>query len=220
MKPYTYWRSTAAYRVRIALHYKNISFESISIDLLNQQQFSPDFTKINPQQRIPSIEDNGITVSQSLAILEYLEEAYPSPSILPGNTHQRAMARYIAQIIVSDLHPLNNSGTLHYLRQSLDQTPDAIKQWYEHWLKKGFECLETIIQKESGGQFCVAQTLSIADICLVPQIYNAHQIQFDLSAYPTLERVYNHCLSLTPFILSEPEQQFDCIPIEGLPGAQ
>lgn len=215
MKLYSYYRSTAAYRVRIALHYKRIEHELIPVDLIHEQHLNSSYSEINPQTRVPSLTDGDITIGQSMAILEYLEEKYPHPSLLPERIDERAWARYVSQIIVSDLHPLNNSGTLNYLRSTMQHSQSELLQWYHYWLRKNFDALEAIIAKKSNGQFCIGDNITIADICLIPQIYNAFRFDFAMEAYPTLLAINDHCLSLPCFAKAHPQQQPDYQPREG-----
>lgn len=215
MKLYTYYRSSAAYRVRIALNYKTISHELIPINLLQNQQKESQYKAINPHARIPTLIAGDLKLGQSVAILEYLEEKYPNPSILPASYEQRAIVRYLSQIIVSDMHPLNNSGTINFLKEKFNHTSEEVQQWYFYWLKNGFDALESIIStsnsKYASAKFCIGDSISMADICLVPQIYNAFRFGFDMQAYPTLLAINKHCVSLDYFAKASPENQPDFI---------
>jgi maleylacetoacetate isomerase len=197
---YDYFRSSCAYRVRIALYLKHISFQSHPISLLNHEQYHPSYLKINPQGGVPSWQDANITLTQSLAILEYLDEAYPNtPKILPQNVIQKAKARQLALIIACDIHPLNNLRIKEYLNW---QEKDFIT-WYHHWLKQGFDAFESLLLNST---YCLDETISIADICLIPQVYNALRFNFDLNPYPKINRIYHHCQQIPAFIQAYPQQ--------------
>lgn len=210
---YTYYRSSAAYRVRIALHYKNIEHELISVNLLEGKQLNSDYAAVNPQMRVPTFVDNDFVFGQSLAILEYLEEKYPQPALLPKGLIERAKVRCIAQLIASDIHPLNNWGVLQYLKKNFHQDQVGVNEWYFHWLKKGFDALETLLSdpKNPKTVFCYGDSLTMADICLIPQIYNAFRFEFPMMNYPRLLAIYEHCLTLACFDKARPENQKDAI---------
>lgn len=216
MKLYTYYRSTAAYRVRIGLNLKNIAYESIPINLLESQQFGIEYSAINPQMRVPTLIDSTsdkdrndeFVLGQSIAILEYLEEKFPEPALLPKDILQRAKVRSFCQLIACDIHPLNNSSVLQYLRKNFHQEKEGVDAWYHHWLTKGFDALE-ILLKDNEGPFCFGETLTMADICLIPQIYNAFRFEFSMNAYPQLLAIYQHCLPLKAFDMAKPENQLD-----------
>ncbi len=210
MKLYTYYRSTAAYRVRIALNYKQIDYEAIPVNLLEGGQFSKDYAVINPQMRVPTLIDQGEVIGQSMAILEYLEEKYPKPALLPDDLTERAHVRFIAQLIATDIHPLNNVGVLNYLKGTLHQESEAVNEWYFNWLEKGFNALETLLSG-GDGPFCCGNTLTLADVCLIPQIYNAFRFGFPMDGYPRLLAINTHCLALPYFEKAKPENQSDAI---------
>jgi maleylacetoacetate isomerase len=211
MRLYTYYRSSAAYRIRIALNYKKIDCEYISVDLINSQQRGEEYRKHNPQGRVPTLMDENIEFGQSAAILEYLEEKYPQPPLLPNNSIDRAWVRYLSQIIISDMHPvMNNSSVIRYLKDDLVLNELQIKNWYHHWLKQGFDALELALNNHGGvGLFCLGDKPTIADVCLIPQIYNAFRYEFPMDNYPALMKIYNHCMQLSYFDLASPERQFD-----------
>lgn len=211
MKLYTYFRSTASYRIRIALNFKNIPHELIPIDLIHDKHKDDEFKNINPHARVPVLIDKDFKIGQSIAILEYLEEKYPSPALLPKSLEKRAMVRYISQIIVSDMHPLNNSAAIKYLSNHFHLSQDKTMAWYYHWLKNGFDALETLIAKSSNKKFCIDEKLTLADICLIPQIYNAFRFSFSMKNYPTLLAINDYCLSLDYFDQARPENQVDYI---------
>jgi maleylacetoacetate isomerase len=212
MKLYTYYRSTAAYRVRIALNYKQIAYESIPVNLLEGKQFNSDYAAVNPQMRVPTLVDGKLVLGQSMAILEYLEEKYPTVSLLPDGLTERAQVRFIAQLIASDIHPLNNTGVLKYLKETLHQDQKAVTAWYHHWLKTGFDALETLLSGENvKGNFCFGESVTLADVCLIPQISNAFRFEFSMDAYPRLMEIYHHCLTLPAFDKARPENQADAV---------
>lgn len=202
-KLYDYFRSSCSYRVRIALHLKNISCDIIPISLLKHENESSEYTKINPQGLVPTWQDESITLGQSLAILEYLDEIYPKiPKLLPNDIFLRAKTRQIAYIIACDMHPLNNLRVKEYLQEH-GFSNDNFLEWYHHWLKAGFDSLEKII---SDGPYCVGDTLTLADVCLIPQLYNARRFKFDVTPYPKILKIENHCKQLPAFIDAEPKE--------------
>lgn len=205
MKLYNYFLSSAAYRVRIALNYKQIPCELVTIDLSERAQLNSDYHQHNKQGKIPTLEDQGFEFGQSVAILEYLEEKYPERPLLPANLQARAWVRYLTQIIVSDMHPLmNNSRVIPYLRKELHASEDQITQWFHTWLKQGFDALEANLKDESNRYFCYGEQPSFADVCLIPQIYNAHRFNFSMQDYPVLMRIYEHCCQLPYFEAAKP----------------
>lgn len=210
MKLYSYYRSTAAYRVRIALNYKDIAYELIPINLITDAHLNANYRQQNPQARVPTLVDEGVTFGQSMAILEYLNEKYPEPPLLPQDLQERAWVRYFAQIIVSDVHPLNNSGVIRYLKSPLGLDGEQVTAWYHHWLKCGFDALEQLVmQRDRSGPFCAGDTLSMADVCLIPQMFNAARFNFSMQDYPKLRNIYAHCMTLPAFQQAQPEKQPD-----------
>ena len=208
VKLYDYFRSTAAYRLRIALLYKGLDYQSIPIHLVNNggEQHGKEYRAINPQELIPSLTDGSHTLTQSLAILEYLEEKYPSPPLLPEDIVQRAHARSIAQMVVCDIHPLNNLRVLQYLTKTLEHSEEEKLSWYRHWVALGFSAIEARLQDMSRNKpVCVGDSISLADICLIPQVYNAHRFGCPMDAYPLINAINEHCLGLDAFYKSAPE---------------
>ncbi len=209
---YSYYRSTASYRIRIALNYKQIDYKLISVDLINNEQYENNYLAHNKQGRVPTLKDGTFEIGQSSAILEYLEEKYPEYSLLPDDIKARAWVRYLSQIIISDTHPLNNSGAIKFLANPLGLDQAQIKLWYHHWLKKCLDTLENILSASSNcNNFCWGNKTTIADVCLIPQIYNANRFEFAMDNYPTLKRINDHCLSLPYFDKARPENQPDYI---------
>lgn len=210
MKLTSYFRSTAAYRVRIALNLKGVEHEIVPVNLLTKEHHEPAFLEHNPDRLIPTLETGEQVLSQSMAILEYLEETYPEPTILPTNRVDRAVVRGLAQTIASDMHPLNNLRVLTYLKQTIGVDEATKLDWYHHWLEQGFKGLEARLSNNSkANPYCFGDTPSLADICLVPQVYNAVRFDFDLSPYPSIQAINEHCLSLPAFAQARPEIQPD-----------
>lgn len=212
MKLTSYFRSTAAYRVRIALNLKDIEHQLDPVNLLTREHENFEFIKHNPEGLIPTLDTGEQVLSQSMAILEYLEEIHPQPSILPSKPLDRALVRGLAQMIVSDIHPLNNLRVCRYLIDTLGTDDNGKMKWYFHWLEQGFNALETrLASNDDTGKCCFGDTATIADICLIPQIYNAKRFNFSLDAYPTIKRIDKHCLQLNAFAQARPEAQLDAI---------
>lgn len=185
---YDYWRSSAAYRVRIALGLKGLAFERVAVDLASGGQRSPGFTLLNPQGLVPALIDGEVAFAQSLAIIEYLDETYPDPPLLPADTLGRARVRAAALAIACDIHPLNNLRVLTYLKSEMAQSQDAVDTWVRLWIATGFGPLEEIAAA-SGGPYLVGAAPTIADCCIVPQIYNARRFKVDLGPFPALVAV-------------------------------
>ncbi|MCW5588773.1 MAG: maleylacetoacetate isomerase [Legionellales bacterium] len=211
LKLYSYYRSSASYRVRISLELKKIPYELRCIHLTKNggQQHTQAFIELNPQALIPTLVDEGTVISQSLAIIEYLEECYPKPSLYPNTPAARALVRNYSQLIACDIHPLNNLRVLNYLSEELTLSPAQKNTWYHHWIELGFSSLETLLNKHPAGYCCYGDEPTVADICLIPQVYNAERFKVDMTPYPRIQAIYQHCLSLEPFILAQPESQPD-----------
>lgn len=212
MKLINYYRSSASYRVRIALNLKGLPYEYEAVHLRRGggEQFTPAFQAVNPNSLVPVLETGQSLLYQSLAMLEYLDEVHPSPSLLPGDPLARAKVRGVALNIACDIHPLNNLRVLGYLGSELQATEAVKVKWYRHWVERGFSALETELAKYRPlGPFCYGETPTMADCCLVPQIYNARRFDCDLSNYPTLRAIDEHCNSLAAFRDAAPEQQPD-----------
>src|SRR5262249_16615472 len=193
VKLYSYFRSSAAYRARIALNLKGLAYDTISIHLTKDggQQSSPAFRAVNPQMRVPALAlDSGEILLQSLALIEYLDEVQPEPRLLPADPLERARARAVAQIIACDIHPLNNTSSLNYLRGRLKADEAAINAWYAYWVVAGFDAIEALIRP---GPYAFGSTPGLADICLVPQVYNARRFKVPLERYPKIVAVDAAC---------------------------
>lgn len=209
MKLYDYFRSTACYRVRIALNIKNIAYEKINIHLVNNggEHHSSEYRQLNPQGLVPSLNIEGQVISQSLAIIDYLDDSYPNPALLPKNPLDKAMVRSLALSVACDIHPLNNLRVLKQLKEQFRCNESQITEWYHHWLKAGFDALEATLHTIQGRDaFCFGTTVSLADICLVPQVYNAKRFHFAMDSYPLINEINDHCLTLEPFQKAAPEE--------------
>jgi maleylacetoacetate isomerase len=211
MKLYGYFRSSAAFRVRIALHLKGLAYDGSYIHLRKNDQQSPDYLKLNPQGLVPALIVDGQVLSQSLAIIEYLDETHPAPPLLPADPLGRARARALAQAIACDIHPIDNLRVLQFLSRNLKQGEKEIELWFNHWIKTGFDGIERIMATDGkSGKFCHGDQPGIADICLVPQVFNAQRYpSFDLKPYPTIMRIFENCMKLPAFDAAAPENQPD-----------
>lgn len=212
MKLYSYFRSTAAYRVRIALQFKNLEHDIVPVNLLDGKQFEATYLDENPQARVPTLTDDGLTIGQSMAMLEYLEEKYPEPPLLPKDPEGRAWIRYVANIVACDIHPLNNSGVINYLKKDLSHDQNETTIWYHHWLRLGFDALENLlVNNPNTSRCCWGDDVTFADLCLIPQIYNAHRFNFPMDNYPLLNKINEYCLGLPYFEKARPENQADFV---------
>lgn len=211
MKLYSYWRSSAAYRLRIALELKAQTFETVPVNLAPtaQEQVSDRFKAINHQMRVPVLEVAGERMIQSMAILEWLEETYPDPSLLPGDAANRQRIRAFADVIACDIHPLNNVSVLGVLRKDFAGDGAAVSGWYAEWIHRGFEALEAAARPHASNHFLFGDAPTLAEICLVPQVYNARRFNVDLTNYPRLVEVDEACLKLEAFRNAAPENQPD-----------
>jgi maleylacetoacetate isomerase len=211
MKLYDYFRSSAAYRVRIALELKGQAPERVFVHLRKGAQRAGDYLAVNPQGLVPSlVTDDGDVLTQSLAILEWLDETHPVPPLLPKDPAGRARVRSLALAIACDIHPLDNLRVLNYLTGTLGVTEAQRAGWYKYWIDVGFEALETRLARETAtGRFCHGDAPTIADVCLVPQMANARRVDFDFGPYPTLARIEAACLALPAFAAAAPSRQPD-----------
>lgn len=207
MKVYGYYRSSAAYRIRIALNLKGLEAEEISVNLATGEQHTPEFRQRNPQGLVPMLETEAGSINQSLAMLEWLDEQYPQAKLLPDEPFARAQVRALTYTIACDIHPLNNLRVLKYLVAELGADEDAKLRWYHHWLDKGFGAVEARLTES---RFCCGEEVSLADVVLVPQVYNALRYEFPLSRFPNIERIVNNCNQLDAFDRARPERQEDC----------
>ncbi|GAB2995053.1 maleylacetoacetate isomerase [Psychrosphaera aestuarii] len=210
MKLFGYWRSSAAYRVRIALNLKQLDCELISVHLVKDggQQHSKDYQELNPNELVPTLVDGDFTLNQSLAILDYLEQKYPQSPLLPTNIQDNVKAKALAFDIACDIHPLNNLRVLQYLTNDLNQDDDSKATWYKHWISVGFASLEKSLARTKG-LFCYGDEISWADICLIPQVYNAERFNVDMTPFPNIMEITSRCRALPEFWNASPEQQED-----------
>ena len=209
MQLYTYFRSSAAYRLRIALNFKELTSEVISIHLQKEggQHKKPEYRAVNPQMRVPALRlDSGEVLTQSLAIIEYLDEIDPEPPLLPRDPVERAKVRALAQLIACDIHPLNNLAPLRYLKNELGQEQSKIDAWYHHWILEGFTALETMVRP---GPYAFGSAVTLADVCLVPQVYNARRLKVPLERFPKVVAIDAACGKLAAFERARPENQPD-----------
>jgi maleylacetoacetate isomerase len=212
MKLYTYFRSSAAYRVRIALALKGLPWEPIPVQLLRNggEQFSPQYQALNPQALVPTLEDDHLVVGQSTAICEYLEENYPEPPLMPRRAADRAYVRWIMGAVASDIHPLNNLRVLNYLTGPLQLSEDAKLTWYRHWIAVGLASLEAVIRSHGRhGEFALGDSPTLADAYIVPQLYNARRFKCPLEDFPLLVHIDAACASRSEFQCARPEAQAD-----------
>ncbi len=211
MRLYDYFRSSAAYRVRIALNYKGLEPERAFVHLRRNAQRDEAFLALNPAGLVPAlVTDDGAVLTQSLAIIEYLDEMHPNPALLPGGAEARARVRGLAQDVACDIHPLNNLRVLLYLKNTLGVDDVQKNGWYKYWVDTGLETLERRLATDAAtGRFCHGDTPTLADVCLVPQLANARRFSIDLAPYPTLTRIETACLELPAFARAEPSRQPD-----------
>ncbi len=206
MKLYHYYRSSASYRVRIALNLKGLPYEAVAVDLLKSAQRSAEFLALNPEGLVPVLIEGERPLTQSLAIIEYLEETCPQPPLLPRDPQGRALVRALALAIACEISPLNNSGVLNYLKGPLEADERAVNAWYARWIGRGFEALEKEASRTSGdGRHMYGTGVTLADVCLVPQVFNARRYHCDLAPYPTLRRICAHLETLPEFARAAPE---------------
>jgi len=212
MKLYTYFRSSAAYRVRIALNLKGLDYEAVPVHLLREggQHLMDNYLTINPSGLVPALQDDRMTLTQSMAIIEYLDELHPMVPLLPKDAVGRARVREMAQIIACDIHPVNNLRVLKYLVKHLGLSEEAKTDWYRHWVIEGLRSLEAHLARNLGtGRFCHGDTPTIADCFLVPQVFNAQRFDIDVDAYPTIARINALCVDLPAFKAAHPSKQPD-----------
>jgi maleylpyruvate isomerase len=206
---YDYWRSSAAYRVRIALNLKGAAFETMPVNILPgaDEQLADQYRAVNPQMRVPAIEVGGQVAGQSLAIIEWIDETMPGPALLPKDPWQRLQARAFADVIACDIHPLNNLSPLAVLRKDFGADEAQIKHWYQDWILRGFAALESMASELAAGPFLFGDTPGLAEIVLIPQVANARRFETDLSAFPRLVALDETCRALEPFKRAAPENQ-------------
>lgn len=210
MKLYGFFRSSAAFRVRIALNLKGLAYDTIPIHLRRGEQGKPEFRGVNPQGLVPALEIGGNTLIQSLAIIEYLDETQPEPPLLPADAADRARVRALADIVACDIHPINNLRVLRYLARTYGREESDIGRWYNHWIDGGFQAIEALLAADPRtGAFCHGERPGLADIALVPQVVNAERYRLDMAPYPTIARIFATCMKLEPFVAAHPDNQPD-----------
>jgi maleylacetoacetate isomerase len=208
VKLYTYFRSSAAFRVRIALNLKGVQYQPVFVHLAKGEHRKPEYAKVNPQALVPTLElADGTRLNQSLAIIEFLEEKHPSPALLPKDALGRARVRSLSNLVASEIHPVNNLRVLQHLKRALGQSQDQIDTWYRYWIADGLAKLEAELQSKN--RFCHGDAPTMADCCLVPQIFNAKRYQSDLAPYPNTMRVFDECMKLEAFDRAQPSKQPD-----------
>jgi maleylacetoacetate isomerase len=208
VKLYSYFRSSAAYRVRIALNLKGLSYTQAAVNLLRKEEKSPGYLAVNPQGRVPALDLASTVLIQSPAILEYLEEVHPEPPLLPREAVERARVRAVCALVGCDIHPLNNIGPLRYLKNAMGQDQAAIDAWYVHWIAEGFRAVEALVDAKP---FAFGTTPTLADIYLMPQIYNARRFKMSLDHYPRIAAVEAACAEIEAFQAAAPERQPDAV---------
>ena len=212
LKLFSYWRSSAAYRVRIALNLKGLPFETVAVHLVRDggEQHKAPFSDLNPQELVPVLLHGNRILRQSLAIMEYLDETWPTPPLMPATARDRQRVRAIAQLVASDMHPLNNLRVLQFFENTWNVPQAEREAWVRHWVKVGFDALEdTLCDNPSTGAFCDGDVPTMADCCLVPQVYNAERFGVDMAPYRTIRRITKECLALDEFDAARPENQPD-----------
>jgi maleylacetoacetate isomerase len=209
LKLYTYFRSSAAFRVRIALNLKALAYQPSFVHLAKGEHLQPTYRAVNPQGLVPALETDGALLAQSIAIMEYLEETHPQPPLLPADPLGRARVRGLALIVACEIHPLNNPRVLKYVKNALGHTQDDVDTWYRHWIADGLAKLEAELGKPGTGRYSHGEAPTMADCCLVPQIFNAQRFQCDLAPYPVVMRVFDACMQLDAFDRAQPVKQPD-----------
>ena len=213
LRLYSYWRSSAAYRVRIGLNLKGLAYETVPVHLVRDggEQHGPAFRQVNPQGRVPVLEHGRRILRQSVAILEYLDETWPTPALLPSGSRDRQRVRAIAQAVACDIHPLNNLCVQQYFEHTWHVPQAERDSWMQYWICEGFAGIEAMINDHPAtGRYCEGDTPTLADCCLIPQVYNARRFSVDMGAFPTITRIEQACLALPEFDAARPERQPDC----------
>ncbi|MSP96317.1 MAG: maleylacetoacetate isomerase [Betaproteobacteria bacterium] len=210
MKLFTYFRSSAAFRVRIAMNLKGLAYEPVFVHLAKSEHLMPAYGALNPQALLPALDEGGRLLTQSLAILEFLDETHPVPPLLPKDPFERARVRSLAMLVACEIHPVNNLRVLRHLKRALGQNDEQINAWYRHWIADGLAKLEAEFANSGrSGKFCHGDSPTIADCCLVPQIFNAQRYECDMAAYPATMRVFAACMQLEAFDRAQPSKQPD-----------
>jgi maleylacetoacetate isomerase len=210
MKLYTFFRSSASFRVRIALNHKGLAYEPSLVSLPKAEHLAAPFKSVSPQGLVPVLDDGRHVLTQSLAIIEYLDEAHPGPKLMPADPFQRAYVRALSQIVACEIHPLNNLRVLKHVRKTYGVDEAGVNAWYRHWIAEGFAMMEShLVDHKLSGLYCLGDQLTMADCCLVPQVYNAQRFECDLSAYPTVTAIHDACMKLPAVLAAQPSAQPD-----------
>jgi maleylpyruvate isomerase len=210
MKLYTFFRSSASFRVRIALNHKGLEYEPALVSLPKGEHLEAKYKAVNPQGLVPALQDGKHLLTQSLAIIEYLDEAHSGPKLLPEGPLDRAYVRALSQIVACEIHPLNNLRSLKYIRKAYGLDEEGVNGWYRHWIAEGFRMVEGFLRdNRKHGRHCFGDQVTMADCCLVPQVFNAQRYDCDLKPYPTVMRLHEACMQLDAFIRAQPSQQPD-----------
>ncbi len=212
MKLYTFFRSSASFRVRIALNYKGLKYEPAIVSLPKGEHLETKYKSVNSQGLVPALEDAGQILTQSLAIIEYLDETHSGPKPLPSDSLDRAYVRALSQIVACEIHPLNNLRTLKYIRSAYKLDEEGVNTWYCHWIAEGFRMMESfLVENKKHGKFCFRDQVTMADCCLVPQVFNAQRYNCDLKPYPAVMRIHEACMKLDAFVAAQPSKQPDAV---------
>jgi maleylpyruvate isomerase len=212
MKLYTFFRSSASFRVRIALNVKGIPYEAVGVSLARAEHLQDAYKAVNAQALVPTLEDGGRLLGQSLAIIEYLDEVHGGPRLLPADPVDRHYVRAFSQIIACEIHPLNNLRTLKYVKKAYGLDEAGVNAWYRHWIAEGFAMMENFLARERRhGTYCFRDQVTMADCCLVPQVFNAQRYECDLKPYPTVMRLHEACMKVDAFVRAQPSRQPDAV---------
>ena len=210
LKLYGYFRSGTSHRIRIAMNLKELEYESVSVNLAKDEQLEQAFKTLNPQGLVPVVQTDDVRLYQSPAILEWLEEVYPQHPLLPQDSTGRMQVRALSAMIGCDIHPINNRRILQYLRHELTASEEEVMAWCQRWIAEGFDALETLLEADkTRGKFCYGDSPTFADCYLIPQVYSARRFQVDLTPYPNIVAIDEHCHTLSAFIKAEPSNQPD-----------
>jgi maleylacetoacetate isomerase len=206
---YSFFNSSTSYRVRIALALKGLEYEYKAVNIRAGDEYQPQYTEVNPSKGVPVLVDGDLTITQSMAIMQYLDEQYPEPRLIPEDLINKTRVLELCNGIACDIHPVNNLRILNYLTNELNVSPEDKALWYQHWIQQGLEATETLLHRYGRGDFCFGDVPGLADCCLVPQVANALRMKCDLQAFPRVMSAYDRCLQLPAFRQAAPENQPD-----------
>jgi len=210
MKLYTFFRSSASFRVRIAMNTKRLAYEAVPVSLPRGEHLEAKYKSVNAQGLVPALEDAGRVLTQSLAIIEYLDEVHPGPKLLPSDPVDRHYVRALSQIVACEIHPLNNLRALKHIRKAYQLDEEGVNAWYRHWIAEGFAMMESFLNEHrKHGRYCLRDQVTMADCCLVPQVFNAQRYNCELKLYPTVMRIHEACMQLDAFVQAQPSRQPD-----------